>query len=114
MAKQARNTEIEVVAPVADGAKHYALSARAALLAVSGLEGKVQQTLQGVKTEAKFKGDNTRAHALAAILHGVPNADAFTFEQAVAALTAAKDRIRLGSGTPRSYCKAFVANGYFA
>jgi hypothetical protein len=56
---------------------------------------------------------NTRAAALAAVRKAHP--DGFTHEQAVAALIAArKAGLNLGQGTPGSYAKAFVKNGYFA
>ena len=62
---------------------------------------------------AKHTAPNTRASALAAIQAAHP--EGCTMEQAIAALQAAKlGGLNLGSGTPRSYVKAFMANGYLA
>jgi alkylhydroperoxidase/carboxymuconolactone decarboxylase family protein YurZ len=56
------------------------------------------------------KAPNTRAIALSAVL-AATGGKPFTQEQARLALVAIKDQ--LGSGTPNSYAKAFVGNGYF-
>jgi 2-hydroxychromene-2-carboxylate isomerase len=62
---------------------------------------------------AQHKAPNTRARALAAIQAAHP--EGCTMELAIAALQAAKQNgLNLGSGTPRSYVKAFMANGYLA
>jgi len=63
--------------------------------------------------QAGYKAPNTRAIALNALQAHYPSG--FTFAQAVACLQVGvkAGAINLGSGTPNSYCKAFVANGYF-
>jgi hypothetical protein len=59
--------------------------------------------------EPKHTAPNTRAQALATILAAC--GEQFTAEQAQQALSAI--RTVLGAGTPGSYVKAFIANGYF-
>ena len=61
-----------------------------------------------------YKATNTRALALATILAAC--GEEFTADQAQRALDAAKKAgtLNLGSGTPNSYVKAFLGNGYFA
>ena len=94
------------------------LNAKAVELAKLG--GEAAHTLQAPSKglglawrAAGHKAPNTRASALAAIQAAYPNG--CTIEEAVSALQAAKlGGLNLGSGTPRSYVKAFVANGYLA
>ena len=96
------------------------LNAKAQELAKLGAEDKAPSTLQAPSKglglawrAAGHKAPNTRCYALAAIQAAYPNG--CTMEQAVTALgVAAKAGLNLGSGTPRSYVKAFVANGYLA
>ena len=96
------------------------LNAKAEELAKLGAEDKAPNTLQAPSKglglawrAAGHKAPNTRCYALAAIQAAHPNG--CTMEQAVSALSAAaKAGLNLGSGTPRSYVKAFVANGYLA
>lgn len=107
-----------VAAPQAAPATLYTLNAKAAALAAAGANaGKtLQAPAKGLGLQwraAGYTAPNTRALALAVVaaLGGT-----FTLAQAQAALQAAKaaGTLNLGSGTPGSYCKAFVANGYFA
>jgi len=96
------------------------LNAKATELAKLGADDKAPSTLQAPSKglglawrAAGHKAPNTRCYALAAIQAAYPNG--CTVEQAVSALSAAaKAGLNLGSGTPRSYVKAFVANGYLA
>ena len=99
-------------------AQTYTLSAKAQALATATSVGNTLQTPakglgMGWRT-AGHTAPNTRAGALATI-HAASNGQPFTQAQAVAWLQAAKAAgLNLGSGTPGSYAKAFVANGYFA
>lgn len=109
---------VAVAAPAAAPATLYALNAKAAALAAAGAAaGKtLQAPSKGLGLAwrvAGYTAPNTRALALAVV---AALGDTFTVEQAQAALQAAKaaGTLNLGSGTPGSYCKAFVANGYFA
>ena len=94
------------------------LNAKATELAKLG--GEAAHTLQAPSKglglawrNANHTAPNTRASALAAIQAAHP--EGCTMGQAVAALQAAKlAGLNLGSGTPRSYVKAFVADGYLA
>ena len=94
---------------------HFTLNTKAQELAASAKASQAALTLQAPAKglgmgwrNAKHTAPNTRAHALAVL------PEQFTLEQAVALLDAArKEGLNLGSGTPRSYCKAFVVNGYF-
>jgi hypothetical protein len=106
-----------VVSPATAPKATYSLSAKAAALASQG--SAAGATLQrpaaglGMAWRApRHKGINTRAMALAAVLEAC--GDKFTAEQAHKALTAAKaNGLHLGAGSPTSYVKAFIANGYF-
>lgn len=109
---------VAVAAPAAAPATLYALNAKAAALAAAG--GNAGKTLQAPSKglglgwrAAGYTAPNTRAMALAVV---AALGETFTVAQAQAALQAAKaaGTLNLGSGTPGSYCKAFVANGYFA
>ncbi len=107
-----------VAAPQAAPAALYTLNAKAAALAAAGAAaGKtLQAPAKGLGLAwraAGYTAPNTRALALAVV---AALGTQFTLAQAQAALQAAKaaGTLNLGSGTPGSYCKAFVANGYFA
>jgi hypothetical protein len=96
----------------------YALNEAATKLAALGLEAAA--TLQAGEHRgpawraANYRAPNTRAGALAAIASAA-NGQPITAEAAQAALAAAKlAGLNLGTGTPRSYVKAFVKNGYLA
>lgn len=93
----------------------YSLSAKAATLAAQGraAANTLQRTAPGFGAAWRAHGKaapNTRAQALAAIAAVAP----CTLAQAQAALVPLHKAGILGSGTPGSYCKAFVANGYLA
>lgn len=91
----------------------YNLSAQAALVA-AGAGNTLQNAKSGLgkawRTTAQAK-PNTRTSALQAIA-AIPAP--FTLAQAQSALATLHSAGTLGSGTPRSYCVAFVKNGYFA
>ena len=96
------------------------LNEKAQALAASAEARQVGTTLQAPTKglglawrAAGYMAPNTRAYALAAIKAAYPTG--CTVAQAVGALQAAKTAgLNLGSGTPNSYVKAFVANGYLA
>lgn len=112
-ATQAAQQAAPAAAPVA----LYTLSAQAIALANQGTAA--APTLQALPTQrgqawraAGHKAPNTRAAALAAVM-ALPQP--FTFAAAKAALAAAQQAgLNLGTGSPNSYARAFVANGYFA
>jgi len=96
----------------------YTLSSVAATLAAAG--NQATATLQAPSRQhglgtawrtAGHKAPNTRAIALATVL-AAAGGKPFNVSQALVALGTIK--AQLGSGTPNSYCKAFIANGYFA
>ena len=96
----------------------YTLGAKAAALAAAQQVGNtLQRPAPGLGMawrQANYVAPNTRAGALAAIAEAT-NGQPFTQAQAQAILQAAKaNGLTLGSGTPGSYAKAFVGNGYFA
>jgi hypothetical protein len=97
---------------------NYTLNAKALELAALGANAgpTLQAPSKGLGQAWRaqgYKAPNTRAIALSALAQHYPNG--FTFAQAVACLQVGvkAGAINLGSGTPNSYCKAFVANGYF-
>lgn len=109
---------VAVAAPQAAPATMYTLNAKAAALATAGATaGKtLQAPSKGLGLQWRASGytaPNTRALALGVV---AALGTQFTLAQAQAALQASKaaGTLNLGSGTPGSYCKAFVANGYFA
>jgi hypothetical protein len=96
----------------------YTLSGKAQELAKLGAEAglTLQAPSKGLGQAWRapgHKAPNTRAVVLNALQAHYPSG--FTFAQAVACLAAGAKAgaVHLGSGTPNSYCKAFVANGYF-
>lgn len=99
----------------------YSLNEKALFLAGLAPED-VKLYRQGAATKGNGKDwratgvdrKNTRAGALA-VVYSVCGAK-FTEDQAIAALRKAKDNdgLNLGTGSPKSYVKAFIANGYFA
>ena len=96
----------------------YTLSAKAQALATAQQVGNtLQRPAPGLGMAWRTAGHtapNTRAGALAVVL-AASNGQPFTQAQAQAWLQAAKaSGLNLGSGTPGSYAKAFVSNGYFA
>ena len=96
----------------------YTLSAKAQALATATTPGNtLQRPAAGLGMAWRTAGHtapNTRAGALAVVL-AASNGQPFTQAQAQAWLQAAKaEGLNLGSGTPGSYAKAFVGNGYFA
>ena len=96
----------------------YTLSAKAVALATATTPGNtLQRPAPGLGMAWRTAGHtapNTRAGALAVVL-AASNGQPFTQAQAQAWLQAAKaSGLNLGSGTPGSYAKAFVGNGYFA
>lgn len=106
------------VAPSTAPLPLYTLSGPAATLAAHG--NQATPTLQapgrahGLGTlwrTAGHKAPNTRAIALATI-QAAAGGKPFNVSQALVALGTIK--AQLGSGTPNSYVKAFIANGYFA
>lgn len=96
----------------------YTLSAKAQALATAQQVGNtLQRPAPGLGMawrQAGHTAPNTRAGALAVVL-AASNGQPFTQAQAQAWLQAAKaSGLNLGSGTPGSYAKEFVGNGYFA
>ena len=96
----------------------YTLSAKAQALATATTPGNtLQRPAPGLGMAWRTAGHtapNTRAGALAVVL-AASNGQPFTQAQAQQWLQAAKaSGLNLGSGTPGSYAKAFVGNGYFA
>ena len=121
MAKPAATTNTApaatVAAPAAAPAPTYTLNATALALAAQGATAAntLQRSAPGMGKAWRATGTakpNTRAQALAAI--AAAHTGPFTVAQAQAALAGLHKAGVLGSGTPRSYCVAFVANGYFA
>ena len=100
------------------GGPLYTLSAKAQALATATTPGNtLQRPAPGLGMAWRTAGHtapNTRAGALAVVL-AASNGQPFTQAQAQQWLQAAKaSGLNLGSGTPGSYAKAFVGNGYFA
>lgn len=96
----------------------YTLSAKAQALATAQQVGNtLQRPAPGLGMAWRTAGHtapNTRAGALAVVL-AASKGEAFTQAQAQQWLQEAKAAgLNLGSGTPGSYAKAFVGNGYFA
>ena len=99
-------------------APRYTLSAKAQALATAQQVGNtLQRPAPGLGMgwrQAGHTAPNTRAGALAVVL-AASKGEAFTQAQAQQWLQEAKAAgLNLGSGTPGSYAKAFVGNGYFA
>lgn len=112
VSKVATTTAV-VVAPAAQ--LTYTLNPAAMALAALGNQAAntLQRSAKGQGKAWRTTGKaapNTRAVACAAL---ATLATPFTFVQATAALAALHAAGTLGSGTPNSYCKAFVQNGYF-
>ena len=91
----------------------------ATLLAVTekgaAVAAKTGNTLQRPDPDAKYGRDwrvpgTTRPNTRAAALDELKLQGSFTFEEGMAVLKG----LPLGSGTPRSYLKAFIASGYVA
>ena len=99
--------EPKIVVP---STKHYALGDKAAreMQTLSTAKGKTG--LGRGWRAAATGGRNTRAIALDAIEEAMGEEDSLTEDAVLAALTTVKDQ--LGSGSPRSYLRAFVASGY--
>lgn len=111
MAKQTKTPSTQ--APV------YTLNPAALALAAQGSNGNptLQAPSKGLGKgwrAPNYRAPNTRAAACAAIQAAC--GATFTALQAQGALAAARTAgtLNLGTGTPASYCKAFVKNGYFA
>lgn len=103
----------ETVAVVVSGPEVYTLNDKAlALSAIVAPMATLQtpdKALGRAWRSAAYTQPNTRVAALATILAVAP----CTAEQAQAALAAGKlAGLNLGTGTPRSYVKAFIKNGY--
>lgn len=99
-------------------AQRYTLSAKAVALATAQQVGNtLQRPAPGLGMGWRTAGHtapNTRAGALA-VVHKASDGQPFTQQQAQQWLQEAKAAgLNLGSGTPGSYAKAFVGNGYFA
>ena len=116
--KATKATKAPVAAPVAAAAPAPTYTLNAAAQTLAGMEtanATLQAPTKGLGVgwrQAGYTAPNTRAGALACVAC-LPQP--FTFAAAKAALQAAVKggTLKLGSGTPQSYCKAFVANGYF-
>lgn len=96
----------------------YTLSTKAVALATAQQVGNtLQRPAPGLGMAWRTAGHtapNTRAGALA-VIHSASNDQPFTQAQAQEWLQQAKAAgLNIGSGTPGSYAKAFVGNGYFA
>lgn len=95
----------------------YTLNAKAAALAAAGAAAgnTLQRPAVGLGMawrSAGHKAPNTRALALGALVTACGTK--FTAAEAIAALGEAKKAgLNLGAGSPLSYVKAFIANGYF-
>lgn len=112
---QATATKAAAAAPATQAAPVLQVTAKAhAVIAKAGQNTKQRGTQRLGKawhTGAVAK-PNTRAAALAAIAAALPQGG--TLAQCQAALAPLHAQGVLGSGTPRSYCVAFVAAGYLA
>ena len=121
MKKQNRVSQDQVApeAPVAQPVM-YTLNEKAVALAALGLQaGPTLQAPPGEKLGAawrapKYTASNTRAGALAAILAATQDGAISALGAQNALQDAKKDGLNLGTGTPRSYVKAFIANGYLS
>ena len=93
----------------------YTLNPTALALAAQGAAAPntLQRSAKGQGKAWRTTGKaapNTRAQACAVL---ATLATPFTFAQATGALAGLHAGGVLGSGTPNSYCKVFVQNGYF-
>lgn len=100
-------------------APRYALNAPARALADQGHEAAPTLQKLGKDTDPAwrthgYKATNTRAIALAVILQELGQGFTAGEAQAVLSKHHKAGHLNLGSGTPASYVKAFVKNGYFA
>lgn len=101
-----------VAAPAPTAAVTYSITAKAQLIAPHLTLQRGCTVPVGPNWRANgHKATNTRALAIQAL---AALGSTFTHAQAVSALLPLKQQALLGSGTPASYLRAFVASGYLA
>lgn len=112
-----------VIVPVApeQGVQLYKLNGPAASLAAQGASAAPTLQKKGDPKHsdpnwrsANHKATNTRAIALATIMANFAGPFSAAEAQKLLSIANKEHGLHLGSGTPASYVKAFIKNGYFA